>query len=87
MVLSVHQFRLTSRAGSSQWTAQSLASWVEVLTGHPVQVTDVTRNSWFVVKKVMTFELSFEGTGQQAREFLSVLRQHFKVEPLNSTTQ
>lgn len=80
MVLSVHQFRLTSRAGSSQWTPETLASWVEVLTGHPVQVIDVTRNPLFGLKKVMTFEVSFRGTSQQASDFLAVLRQHFKID-------
>ncbi|GEM46361.1 hypothetical protein [Deinococcus cellulosilyticus] len=78
----VHKFKIMSRSGTSRWTVDALSSWIEVLTGHQVNIRDLTRSGWFTTRKVLTFELQFSGTPEEAQSFLSVIQQHFKVEPL-----
>lgn len=80
MVALVHTFRVVSRSGKSRWTTESLSSWIEVLTGQKVDIQDVTRTGWFGVSKVITFEVKYTATPEEAQGFLQVLRQHFKVE-------
>lgn len=80
MVAIVHTYRLMSRSGTSRWTTDSLSSWIEVLTGQRVDIQDITRSSWFGINKVLTFEVKYTGTPEDAQTFLDVLRQHFKIE-------